>query len=82
MRKKHISFHPSVHYGGVIEHFLAILKNGHVAADQVYFYEFNSKESANFAAHAQQSFLFQKITGTYKMNTYFLNSFNIKEQLP
>ena len=28
---------------------LAIFENGHIAVDQVYFYEFNSKKSANFA---------------------------------
>ena len=28
---------------------LAIFENGHIADDQVYFYEFNSKKSANFA---------------------------------
>ena len=51
----------------------AIFENGHFAADQVYFYEFNSKKSANLPAlmPIRQSFPFQKITGTLKM--IFLN---------
>ena len=33
-------------------HFFAIFENGHIAIDWLYFYEFNSKKSANFAACA------------------------------
>ena len=36
----------------MIKHFLAILDNGHYGADQVYFYESNSRKSAVFAARA------------------------------
>ena len=54
------------------------MDSGHIAADQVYFYEFNSKTNANLAARAAK-FSFSKITGTLKINKPFLY---IKEQLP
>ena len=46
---------------------LALFENGHFPADQVYFYELNSKKSANLAARTWQSFHFISITGTLKM---------------
>ena len=54
------------------------MDSGHIAADQVYFYEFNSKTNANLAARAAK-FSFSKITGTLKINKPLLY---IKEQLP
>ena len=53
-------------------HFFAIFENGHMAIHWLYFYEFNSKKSANFAACKRQSFNFLKITGTLKMQYIFL----------
>ena len=42
-------------------HFFAIFENGHIAFDWLYFYEFNSKKSANFAASARAAkFSFSK----------------------
>ena len=38
------------HQGGVILYFFALFEKQHVSADQVYFYRYNSKRSANFAA--------------------------------
>ena len=56
----------------MILNFFPIFENGHYAADQVYFYESNSKKIREFcralAGHARQSFHFQKITGTLKIN--------------
>ena len=54
-------------------------------ADQVYFYESNPKKKVSLAAcatHARQSFPFQKITGTSKINILQIPSFNINEQSP
>ena len=60
-----------------------IFKNGHYAANQVYFYESNSNEST---AHVRQSFHFKNFTGTLKMNIFVENkqkpSFYLKEQSP
>ena len=42
-----------VQQGGVILYFLAIFEIGHIADDQVYFFELNSKKSANFAHEAR-----------------------------
>ena len=66
-----IGLYSSVHDGWPVgwsdkEIFFGVFKNGHYAADQVYFYESNSIESANLAALARHSFHFQKITGTLK----------------
>ena len=42
----------------------------------LYFYEFNSKKSANLAARALGKVLFSKITGTLKINIFlFANTF-------
>ena len=51
--------------------FFAIFKNGHSAIDWLYFYEVHSKKLANFVEHSRQSFNFQKIKGTIKMNNFF-----------
>ena len=69
--------------------FFAIFENGHIAMDWLYFYEFNLKKSANFdacarGARARQSFHFQKITGTLKLNIFLIvqkSSFLHQEQL-
>ena len=51
----------------------------HIAANQVYFYEFNSKKSANFAAYVRgvtrKSFNFQKITWNFflKISFFYIN---------
>ena len=45
----------------------SIFENGQIAADQVYFYEFISKKSANFAVRACRSFHFHKIKGPKKL---------------
>ena len=52
----------------------SIFENLYISADQVYFQELNSKKSAISAGrvgHARQSFHFQKITGTLKINIFF-----------
>ena len=43
--------------------------------DQVYFYESNSKKSANLAACVRQKFHFQKITGTLKIIFWQIQSY-------
>ena len=50
----------------------ATVKSGHIAANQVYFQEFNSKKvlPRERAAQWWQSFNFLKITGTLKMNIF------------
>ena len=66
----------------------AIFETGLIAADQVYFLEFNfPKKSANMTVRAcVKVFIFQKITGILKINIFFKNcqiiSFNLKEHLP
>ena len=49
--------------------FFTIFENGHYAADQVYFYESNSKTSANFAVRAPHMrgkvFTFKKSRGFF-----------------
>ena len=54
-------------------HFLAIFENGHIAINWLYFYEFNSEKSANFAACARgKIFTFKKSQGTRDLeNEYF-----------
>ena len=52
-----------LNFGGIFE-------NGHIVADQVYFYESDSRKSATFAAGGQ-SFYFQKITETLKITVIF-----------
>ena len=66
---------------------LPIFEIRHIAADQVYFYEFNSKNSANLSAlmPIRQSFPFQKITGTLKLIFLFYlktPSFVFKRKFP
>ena len=38
-------------------------RNEHLAVDWLYFYQFNSKKLANFAAQARESFIFKKSLG-------------------
>ena len=56
-------------------HFFEIFENGQIAIDWLYFYEFNSKKLANFAACASgvrvAKFLFLKITCRDLENEYF-----------
>ena len=56
-------------------HFVAIFENGHIPIDWLYFYEFNSKKSANFAARVlgtlAAKFSFSKKHRDFK-NKYFL----------
>ena len=56
-------------------HFFVIFENGHIAADWLYYYEFNSKKSANF--DLRQNFNFQKITETLKISILFWKFVNI-----
>ena len=51
----------------------AIFDIGHITANQVYFYEFNSKNSANLTVPVRQSFYFQNITEIIKMHIFFEN---------
>ena len=37
----------------IVQYIKAIFENGHYAADEVYFYECNSKKSANLAVRAR-----------------------------
>ena len=51
-----------------------MFENGHIAADQVSFFELNSKKSATIAtlaAHERQSFNFKKTAGTLQINFLF-----------
>ena len=48
---------------------LSIIENGHYAADQVYSYKSNSKNSANLDACAAK-FSLSKITGTLKTKSF------------
>ena len=44
-----------VEQGGVIQNFFAIFEIGHIATDQIHFYEFNSKKLASLDAHARRT---------------------------
>ena len=67
-----------------------IFENGHIAMDWIYFYEFNSKKSANFSACARGSraekFSFSKnhrdLENEYFFKSWHEPSFYIKDQLP
>ena len=68
----------------MILYFLAILEIGHIADDQVYFMS-SIPKIYEIRSALWQSFHFQKITGTLKINIFFFSlhkpSFYIKEQL-
>ena len=75
----HHTVHTVVHVHCTLEwsdfHFFVIFENGHIAADWLYYYEFNSKKSANF--DLRQNFNFQKITETLKISILFWKFVNI-----
>ena len=61
--KKNFHTPPNCTVGWSDLNFCYNFRNGHLAVDWLYFYEFNSKKLANFAAQARESFIFKKSLG-------------------
>ena len=72
-----------VEQGGVIQNFFAIFEIGHIATDQIHFYEFNSKKLASLDAHArrtQEKVLF--FNKCVFVPIFQISSFQFKEPSP